>query len=237
VKISIIIPTLNEEKYIGDLLNYLSENSCGCIAEIIVCDGNSIDLTRDIAQGRGARVIALEKSCRAVQMNAGARVATGEVIYFVHADTRPPNSFIKDINSSILNNYDIGGYRFKFDSSKWSLKFNSWMTRFNILSFRGGDQSLFLTKKAWEELGGFDEKFVVMEEYDLLKRASLRFRYCLIQKDVIVSARKYDQNSWLRVNFANTVAMIMFRMNYDPQHIKKTYSKLLKNTIIGYHST
>jgi rSAM/selenodomain-associated transferase 2 len=232
--ISIIIPTLNEAESIGKLIEHLRCNLQGKNVEIWVSDGGSNDETVKIAGELGVHVLEENYRCRAKQMNAAAKKASGRVLYFVHADTLPPASFAVDIEDSVAEGKQIGGYRFQFDSNKAMLRFNSWMTRFNVLSFRGGDQSLFITRDLWEKLGGFDEKYVVMEEYDLLRRAKEYSSFTLIQKDVLVSARKYDHLSWFRVNFANSVAMIQFKLGVNPQQIKDTYSKFLKNNIIGY---
>jgi rSAM/selenodomain-associated transferase 2 len=236
MKITIIIPTLNEAGHLRRLLPYLKENGEDLVAEIIVSDGNSDDETIRIAQNLGVKVVEGKARCRAKQMNTAAYSSQADIFYFVHADSIPPTTFASDIMSSIRKGYKIGGYRFRFDSSKPMLRFNSWMTRFNIEAFRGGDQSLFITREMWEKLGGFDEKFVVMEEYDLLRKAKKFGRFCLIPKDVLVSARKYDENSWLRVNFANTVAMFQFRMGVDPLKIKETYSRFLRHKIISYRN-
>ncbi len=236
MKISVIIPTLNEAAHLQRLLPYLKENGGDLMLEIIVSDGNSDDETIRIASDLRVKVIEGKERCRAKQMNLAALSSQGDILYFVHADTMPPKTFASDIINSLRTGYEIGGYRFRFDSHKLMLRFNSWMTRFNIEAFRGGDQSLFITRELWEKLGGVDEKYVVMEEYDLLRKAKKFGRFCLLPKDVLVSARKYDENSWLRVNFANTVAMFQFRMGVDPLKIKETYSRFLKHKIIGYRN-
>lgn len=236
MKMSVIIPTLNEAKNLSRLVEHLRKNG-GNDLEIWVSDGGSDDETVEIARKLRVHSITGLKRCRAVQMNAAANQSTGEIVYFVHADTLPPDSFVMDIAKTIQQGKKIGGYRFQFDSSKPILRFNSWMTRFNIQAFRGGDQSLFVTRDLWEKLGGFDEKYVVMEEYDFLRRAKTYSSFGLIQKDVLVSARKYEHLSWFRVNFANTVAMIQYKMGVNPSKIKATYSKILNNSIIGYRKT
>lgn len=232
---SIIVPVLNEEKYLQRLLEYLSEIKSDQILEIIVCDGGSTDNTPRIARSFDVKWLESPRG-RAKQQNVGASVAKGEILYFVHADTLPPDSFVQDIQNGLNLGYEIGGYRFRFQGNKKMLRFNSYMTRFNIQSFRGGDQTIFITKSLWKKLNGFDEKYVIMEEYDLLRRASsLDYKYHLMNGEVLVSDRKYDRNSWWRVNWANTVAMFMFKMQVDPAKIKKTYSKILKYRSVNYH--
>ena len=163
-------------------------------------------------------------------MNLGASKAQGDVFYFVHADTLPPSSFLDDIEQQIRSGNDCGCYRFKFDSKKKMLSLNSWFTRFNTMGVRGGDQTLFFSREFFEKLGGFDDSFVIMEEYDLLRRVKkAEGRFVLIPKNVFVSDRKYDQNSYLRVNFANAVAMSMWKFGCQPQKIKSTYHRLIRH--------
>jgi rSAM/selenodomain-associated transferase 2 len=235
IKISVIIPTLNEEKNIVKLLSHLQALKHPLHLETIVSDGLSTDQTLRAASDFGVRQVLCKKAMRAHQMNEGAQRAKGNVLYFVHADALPPASCFDDLIAALINGAQLGGFRFVFDSPKIMLKFNSWMTRFSIQAFRGGDQTIFITKALWNELRGFDEYYCVMEEYDLLRRAKKEgIPFTLIPKPVLVSARKYDRTSWLRVNFANTVATFMFRLNYPPQKIKRIYARLLARGAMRY---
>lgn len=227
MQLSIIIPTLNEEKNIGELLKHLSMAPKIDQAEIIVCDGQSEDRTVSICQNWKVRILECKRG-RAVQMNAGAQAAKADILYFVHADTRPPLSFVQDIGQARTEGYDLGSYRFRFDSEKSLLKVNNYFTRFNQMWTRGGDQSLFISKEAFGSLNGYREEFVIMEEYDLLKRAKgLNLRFKVMPKDIVVSARKYEGNSYLRVQFANLVVFNMFRLGCRPQQILDTYRRLI----------
>lgn len=227
MQLSLIIPTLNEDQNIGDLLDHLSLSEHFEKIEVIVCDGGSEDQTVDICLNRGVTVLHCDRG-RAKQMNAGAGLARGDVLYFVHADTRPPRTFWTDIRMAIEEDYHLGCYRFRFDSTNKLLLINNYFTRFNRMWTRGGDQSLFITRTAFERLNGFREEYVIMEEYDLLKRAGdHQFRFKIMPRDILVSARKYQGNSYLRVQFANLVVFNMFRLGYHPQRILKTYRRLI----------
>lgn len=229
MRISVIIPTFNEEKNIGSLVEYLRNEGGDALQEIIVADGGSHDRTAEIAQKAGAAVVISPKKSRAAQMNYGVTFAAAEILYFVHADSRPPKDFVTDIQAAINEGYSSGCYRFRFDSDKTILKLNNYLTHLNILTARGGDQTLFITRQLFDELNGFDEYYVIMEEYDLLRRLWSKNRklFKIIPKDVFVSARKYDTNSWARVQLANLVAMTLFRCGAHPARIADTYKKLL----------
>lgn len=152
MKISVIIPTLNEQEYLGRLLDFLVQNNDPRLAEIIVVDGNSTDETYQIAREFGrktsvpSQIVQMDKSSRTAQLQFGAKLAVGDLLYFVHADTLPPDTFLDDIEASINDGADLGSFRFRFESDRVVLKVNSWFTRFNTLSVRGGDQTVFVKK-------------------------------------------------------------------------------------------
>ncbi len=162
-------------------------------------------------------------------MNAAAKISTGEVLYFVHADTRPLPSFSEDINSSISNGHLAGCYRYQFDSENYLLKINSWFTRFNGLFSGGGDQTLFVKKTFFEDLNGFDEEYTIMEDFDLVRRIREKTKFLIIPKSIKVSARKYENNSWLRVQLTNLVVFIYFLSNKQASKIKILYCSLLNH--------
>ena len=96
---------------------------------------------------------------------------------------------------------------------------------------RGGDQTLFVKKEIFFALNGFSEKFIIMEDYDFVKRLMKIYSFKVIPEYAVVSARKYEHNSWAKVNFANAVAMYMFMSGaYSPQRIRNTYHSMIKNT-------
>jgi rSAM/selenodomain-associated transferase 2 len=225
--ISIIIPTFNEATIIVQQIEHIKIFGGQTVSEILVCDGNSTDDTVAIATVAGAHALLCVERSRAVQMNFGAQHATGEILYFVHADTKLRPEFVTDIQEAVSEGYHAGCYRYVFDSNKSILKFNAWTTRFDRIFCRGGDQTLFVSREVFMQLNGFNEYYCIMEDYDFLIRLRKKFQFKIIQKDVIVSARKYDTNSWLRVQMANIVAFAMFSINIRPRKIRSTYKKML----------
>lgn len=226
--LSVIIPVLNEAKSIGPLVRYLLENGGSNTTEILVVDANSQDGTAAEASAAGATVLTCPVCSRAAQMNTGARAAKGDVLYFVHADTLPPPSFATDIQASLECGYVMGCYRYKFDSPRFLLKINAFFNRFHFLWCQGGDKTFFIRKEIFEELGGYDEHYVIMEEYDFLRRAMPRHPLHIIPKYAIASARKYEQNGWLRVQYANAVVFGMFRRGAEPAEMRRVYKRLLR---------
>ncbi len=190
--LSIIIPVLNEEKPIQALLAFL--NAYVPETEIIVVDGGSKDGTQQKARENGVRLITLQSRGRAVQMNEGAREASGYTFYFLHADTFPPKDFVALIQNALKKGYQAGAFRLSFNIDHWFLNAFAWFTRFNFTPFRFGDQSLFVTKEAFESSGGFNEDLVIMEDQEMARRLKRQVPFTVIQKPVTTSVRKYQEN-------------------------------------------
>lgn len=227
MNLSVIIPTLNEAENIKELIPFLLKQGGDFINEIIVVDGGSTDSTCQIAASLGARVLISEQKSRAVQMNLGARHATANILYFVHADTRPLGSFATDLQKALIKGYIAGCYRYRFDSESFLLRLNSWFTRFNGLFSGGGDQTLFITRDFFNTLGGYDTNFCLMEDFELVKRIKKQTKFYIIPKTMTVSARKYRENSWLRVQLANLYVFTLFHFGVAPEKLKNSYAILL----------
>lgn len=225
--ISVIIPTVNEVAIIQSRISFIREHGGSAVVEVIVCDGDSDDETVMHAEKAGAKIIRCADRNRALQMNAGASKAKGDILYFVHADTLLNINFVSDILDAVTKGFDSGCYRYVFDSEKLMLRINAWFTQFDLMFCRGGDQTLFVKKEVFKALNGFDESFVIMEDYEFLKRLRKQASFLIIPKYVTVSARKYVDNSWLRVQLSNLVAFSMFRFKMSPKKIKIAYKKML----------
>lgn len=223
---SIIIPTYNEEDTIADLLNYLQTHSDDS-TEIIVVDGGSHDETLSHVKKTGATCFISPEKGRAVQMNAGAKKATGDILYFVHADSIPPPTFVDDILAAVDEGYPSGCFLFRFNSNHPLLKINSYCTRFDRIMCRGGDQTLYITRSLFSELKGFRDDYIIMEDYDLIERIQDTASFKIIPKDVLVSARKYEQNNYLKVQVSNFIVFMMYFWGCSQERLVNAYKKLL----------
>jgi rSAM/selenodomain-associated transferase 2 len=226
--ISIIIPTYNEANHIAGLISSIINFKTTDVVEVLVIDSRiSSDNLRDSLAGNSVKYIKSDFCSRATQMNYGAKLASGDVLFFVHADTVLPDGFVIDIHRTLLD-YDMGCYRSKIDSKHPLLRINSYFTRFDFLWCRGGDQTLFIRKEVFDKLGGFDENYVIMEDYDFLRRAREFNSFYIVPKSVLISARKYDKNGFWKIQKANFKAMRMFLSGkYSPEQIKNHYSMSL----------
>ncbi len=225
--LSIIIPTYNEQDKISSLIHYLMRNSSQDHTEIIICDGGSLDETIMEADNAGAITLRCPKKGRAAQMNYGASFAKGDILYFIHADSFPPDSFVDDINKAIEEGYTLGRYRTKFDSKKVVLKMNAFFTRFDLFMCYGGDQTLFIKKDLFISIKGYDETMLIMEDYEIISRARKKAKYRIMPKSALVSARKYDSNSWLSVQKANYTIVQMYKNGASQSQMVDEYKKRL----------
>jgi rSAM/selenodomain-associated transferase 2 len=227
MKISVIIPTFNEEENIEKIVCYIKKYGGESIADLIVVDGGSGDRTIEVAENAGAMVVLSPGKGRSAQMNWGASLANGDILYFIHADTFPPASFVADILQACRNRNDLGRYRTKFNSNKFILKLNAWFTRFDLFVCMGGDQTLFIKRSLFEECRGFREEMKIMEEYELCERAREKGRYKILKGYALISARKYETNSWLRVQLANAKVTRMYQNGASQADMISTYQQML----------
>lgn len=227
--VSIVIPALNEAANLESLLPYLmNADQKQYLEEIIVVDGGSTDETIAVSRKQGARVHPLGMPSRAKQMNMGASMAKGDVLHFIHADARPPSSFLSDILKALAEGYAQGCFRLHFDRCSGLLKINAFCSRLNLTMVRGGDQTLFITRKLFNELGGYRDDYLIMEDFELIARSQKAAPFKIIPKAVIVSARKQRANGWLRTNFANFLVYSMFNLGFPQRWLLNTYKAILK---------
>lgn len=230
--ISVIIPVYNEAASISGLLNHLDTHSkSGKITEVIIVDGGSTDETIPLARSfseNGSRlplVICESEKGRARQMNAGANIARGDVLYFLHADTFPPAGFDDAILKQVQNGNNAGCFRMKFDSKHPVLIFSQYFTRFNFKACRGGDQSLFVVRRIFDSLNGFDEEFEIYEDCDFIGKIYDQYKFTVIKDYVITSARKYARNGTMKLQYHFTMIHIKKWLGADAAELSRYYKK------------
>lgn len=229
VGLSIIIPTLNEETGLGELLKHLQEvSSQNLVKEIIVVDGGSSDDTRRIAKENGA-VLVESKRGRARQMNLGAKHAKAAILYFLHADTFPPKGFDQLIIKAISNGFEAGCFRMRFDTRNPILAFFAYLSKINHTLCRGGDQSLFITKTAFFNNGAFNEDYLIYEDTEFIRRLYKNLYFKILQEVVITSARKYRAKGWFKVQFHFGMIHLKNYLGAKPDELYKYYQKNLLN--------
>ena len=197
--ISAIVPVLNEEKALPATLMRLREEGF----EIIVVDGGSTDGTVKIAKGATGKVL-ISSPGRGRQMNRGAALATGDILFFIHADSLPPARCGRLIRYTLSRPGVVAGaFRLKLDSTRLMARLITAMgnLRSSAWQLPYGDQGLFLHRSVFEALGGFVE-WPLMEDVDMVRRLKKRGRVMMAPGKMITSARRYDNRgmfaNWMR---------------------------------------
>lgn len=221
--ISAIIPTLNEQANLEKVLELL--NKSHWVKEIIVVDGGSEDETLKMAVNCGANVLTSKKG-RSVQMNRGASQARYPILYFIHADSLPPEGFDSDIIRAFSQGIEAGCFRLEFDLGHWFLSLSSYFTRFSFSCFRFGDQSLFISQRLFQRVHGFDEARSILEDQDLVKRVSKESKFIVLSKKIITSARKYREHGVIRTQFKYFLICLHYWLGGTPQQNLNLYQYL-----------
>jgi rSAM/selenodomain-associated transferase 2 len=141
------------------------------------------------------------KKGRAKQMNWGAKHAEANILYFLHADSFPPNSFDDLIINEIQKGNEAGCFRMQFKSNHWWLKLASWFTQFNWRPCRGGDQSQFISKSLFNSIGGYDESYLIYEDNILINKLYARNQYVVINEKIKTSARLYKKHGVFKLQW------------------------------------
>ena len=169
-----------------------------------------------------------DKKSRAIQMNQGAAQAKGDVLVFLHADVIPPKTFLEDIMQTMAVGEEAAFFSYQFDSDSFFLKINSYFTKLDTLFTGGGDQCLFIKRNVFDMLDGFKENQSVMEDFEFFGRMKKKgVRYKIIQQNLLVSARKYENNSYVRVNLSNLLLVILFKFGCSSEKLKNLHDKLI----------
>ena len=230
IKISIIIPILNEEKNIISLLEHLEQNSSkNNDFELLIVDGGSTDgsiikIENYVKNHHHIALISSERG-RAKQMNRGRLQANGAILYFLHADSYPPKNFDQYLIDEVKKGNLAGCFKMKFNQSHWWLKLASWFTQFNWIACRGGDQSQYITANLFDEIGGFKEDYVIYEDQILIKELYKRNQFIVIQKWICTSARLYERKGIWNLQYHFWAIYIKKWLGADATTLYRYYSR------------
>ncbi len=219
--ISVVIPTLNEAEHIRQTIESVRQQDRE--AEIIVADGRSADGTPEVARPH-AQVIDSARG-RAVQMNAGARCATGDVLLFLHGDSRLAPGALAKMRQTLDNPRIAGGsFTLTFDVDNVWLRFYAFCSTIDCLCFRYGDQGIFVRRAIFEQMQGYAE-VPLMEDIDLMRRLPRYGRRILIRDyPVTTSARRFLEHGIVRQEALNVVLVAAWFLGVKPQTLAKWYA-------------
>ena len=199
--ISIIVPVLNESAQLPDLLVHLLEyKKVGC--DIILVDGGSTDQSVEQAEALGFSVLRSEKG-RAIQMNTGAKSARGDILLFLHADTRLPENAVQVIERAFEDkNAQWGRFNIRITGQAFMLKVVAWFMnhRSRLSSIVTGDQAIFVRRDMFEKMGGFPVQ-ALMEDIEFSIRLKGMRKPIALQEKVRTSGRRWEQKGIWRTIF------------------------------------
>jgi rSAM/selenodomain-associated transferase 2 len=222
MRVSVVIPTLNEAANIAQTLSLVRQaGEC----ELVVVDGGSNDNTCEIAQ-RHADLALLAPRGRATQMNAGARAATGEVLLFLHADTVLPSKFSELLRHALEDPTVIGGrFDVRLDASGWQFRMIETLMnmRSRLSRISTGDQAIFVRREMFLALGGFPE-LELMEDIEFSRRLKRAGKIACLRGQVLTSARRWRQDGVLRTILLMWMLRCAYFLGVPPQQLKAFYA-------------
>ena len=216
-RISVIIPTLDEENSIGVVIEQFRDSG---VHEVIVVDGGSRDQTCRKAQAAGATVIEAGPG-RGTQQNRGAAEAQGDVLLFLHADTLLPLDFLEHIDKLLSREgASAGAFRLGVDGPgrmlRWVENMANWRSLYCQLPY--GDQAIFVKAETFRRAGGFAE-IPLMEDFELMRRLRKLGRIELAPVAVRTSARRWRQLGVLRATWSNQLCLLAYLIGISPCRI------------------
>ena len=220
LSVSIIIPVLNEADRIGDLLKHLPDN-----IETICVDGGSMDSTVEIAASHADQIISSKKG-RARQMNAGAAVASGEILLFLHADSFLPGNFLYHLQKFYVLDKAWGRFDVRIENEKRMFRIIEAMMnlRSRMTGICTGDQAIFMKRSVFNRVGGF-ALIPLMEDIEISKRLRKISKPFCINNPTLTSARR-----WLKGGILPTILLmwwlrLAYHFGVSPEHLAKHYYK------------
>ena len=225
--LSVIIPTWNEEDCVASLLNHFEEIMPISNYEIIVSDGGSTDATiATIRHYPQVRIVQARRG-RARQLNVGACYARGQWLYFLHADTLPPDDLWEQLCVAEKRQLESACFSLRFDSQHPLLRFCSWCSRLNWNCFRYGDQSLLVRREVFHDCGGYREELEIMEDNEIVRRLNRRGHFQLLPAEVQTSARKYRYYGPIYLQSVYTLVYFLNRWGLSQSRLLRLYRYLL----------
>ncbi len=223
MSVSIIIPALNEAQSLGLILPRLVAQKG--VDEVIVVDGGSNDDTEDLVSAVGAKYLATDRG-RALQMNAGAAAASGDILLFLHADTQLPDNALILIDKAMGDGALWGRFDLRLSGHHWLLRIVERMINWRscLSGIATGDQAIFLRREQFAAMGGYLE-IPLMEDVDLSKRLRrLKWPVC-IHQPLVTSSRRWEHHGILRTILLMWRIRLAYFLGSTPQALAEQYRR------------
>jgi rSAM/selenodomain-associated transferase 2/rSAM/selenodomain-associated transferase 1 len=221
--ISIVIPTLNEGE---NLAATLASTESSVDLEIIVVDGGSSDETLELAKSFGVRVLTTAAG-RARQVNAGGLAAGGDVLFFLHGDTRLPRGYEWYV-LNVMGKPGVvaGAFTLVIDGSEFGFRIIEMLANFRSRVFQMpyGDQGIFLRGEVFRGLGGFPD-MVLMEDFVFMQRVRKRGKVAILPAAVKTSARRWRNLGILKTTLINQAVLLGYFLGINPERLARLYRR------------
>jgi rSAM/selenodomain-associated transferase 2 len=224
MKVSIIVPVLNEAPLLRPFLLHLRDRAPG--SEIIVADGGSADSTAVLAQPFCDQLVVSEPG-RAIQMNAGSHVARGDVLWFVHVDAEVPQGCLNEM-ARLLERPDVVGGFFRIRLPKdlvYRLSDSFAHYAGMVLRMRFGDHGIFCRRTIFADVGGFPE-VPLMEDVEFFRRLRRCGRVVCSRKRILASARRYETIGPIRLTLAYGLIAVLYLLGVSLKKLVSIYERI-----------
>ncbi len=226
MRLSIIMPVLNEEAILEDHLIRLKKQCEAHKCELLIVDGGSRDRTLAIAERYG-RVIHAARG-RAVQMNAGAQAADGDVLLFLHADTQLPPDAFQAIEQALQPPDVVGGaFQICFNCEQWPYRLVAFATnlRSRLRKSFTGDQAYFIRASSFQAVGGYPDQ-PLMEDLEIIRQLKTIGNFILLPQYVTTSARRHSRLGLLPSVLFMWYLRVLYTSGTSPARLQRMYSDI-----------
>jgi rSAM/selenodomain-associated transferase 2 len=240
-KVSIIIPVLNEEHYLPQVLSHLKKLDPPPF-EIIAVDGGSKDRTIPLLMEHKIFTCQTARPSRSIQMNMGAKKASGDILVFLHADTWVSENLISKVSNYMKNEkIALGGFVSIMKGKKnrpfvsglnfiktwlWTFVLNPKRLLFNGLKIIFGDQVMFCRRYDFEKIGGFNENYPILEDAELCLRMNRLGRIKQFPEKVYSSDRRVEKQGFLKAFWVYVFIAVLWTIGFPPEMLAKHYKHI-----------
>lgn len=221
-RVSIVIPALDE----GHLLDSAVRAALEQAHDVVVADGGSHDGSVEVARRAGARVVT-GVTGRGAQLNLGAAAARGEILLFLHADTRLPPTATESVCAAVDQGFEGGGFLISFATPLRSMRLGARLVNWRTRVFRVplGDQAQWARRDTFDAIGGFRD-WPILEDSDFIRRLRRRGRVVILAPPVSTDARRFEQRGVARTVATNWLIWSLWGLGVAPQRLLRWYRKV-----------
>jgi rSAM/selenodomain-associated transferase 2 len=219
MKISVVVPALNEAQRIGKCIESILLNPE--VSEILLVDGGSWDQTIQVAASYPRVRSVISPPSRARQLNAGAFAAENQILWFVHADSIVPGDAGKQIQQALEDSKIVGGaFNFLLDAVGKRFRVIEWGVRQRLKYFQVayGDQGFFVRREVFYQLGGFPE-VALMEDLHFWRKLRLEGQVAICKSALLTSARRWEEYGTIKTTIVHWIMIVMDWLGARPEQI------------------